>query len=468
MKILIKKSLPRTDRQSYVNVTFEVEHDRTRFIEHAHGTALALGVKSLLPLTRRRTITLMRRIVKEAQDHEITRLVLQKDSLPSLPGWHLDAHDCCRLLAENAHMAAYSFTAFKKQTKGEYHGLQELVLLGMFTKGERNSLARGDTVAQEIRACRDLANMPGGDMTPKLLAQRIRKAAEGSGARVRVLSKADMAKLRMGAILGVARGAKEDPTFIIVEYWGGRKSAAPIVLAGKGVTFDSGGLSLKGADVMLDMHLDMSGGAAAAHAVLAAARMKLRVNAIALIPAVENAVSGESYRPGDVLRSMSGMMIDILNTDAEGRVILADALTYAKRYKPALVVDVATLTGASLVALGTKASAVLTPDDELATRMCTLGEVSGDYCWQLPLWEEYKGMVKGRFGDIANIPTKGPRYGGTIGGGMFLAEFAEGYPWVHIDIAPRMTSDEDDNLAPGATGVPVRLLVRLLEQEESR
>jgi len=301
-------------------------------------------------------------------------------------------------------------------------------------------------------------------MTPTLLASRIKAAAKGTGASVSVLGVEDMKRLKMGAILGVARGAKEKPTFIIVEYRGNKKNVAPVVLVGKGVTFDTGGLSLKPADYMLDMHLDMSGGAAVAHAVIAAARMKLPVNAIALIPAVENSISGESYRPGDVLRSMSGKTIDVLNTDAEGRVILADALTYAKKYKPSLVVDVATLTGAALVALGTKASAVLSKDDELARRLCVLGEVSGDYCWPLPMWEEYKGMVKGRFGDVANVPTENGRYAGTIGGAMFLAEFADGYPWAHIDMAPRMTSDKGDHLGQGAAGAPVRLLVRLLEE----
>jgi leucyl aminopeptidase len=220
---------------------------------------------------------------------------------------------------------------------------------------------------------------------------------------------------------------------------------------GKGVTFDTGGLSIKGSDHMLDMHLDMSGGAAVAAAVVAAARLKLPVYAVALIPAVENAVSGESYRPGDILHMMNGKTVDVLNTDAEGRIILADALVYAQRYKPSLTIDVATLTGA-----------VLTKDDTLAAKLSALGEESGDYVWPLPLWEEYKDSIKGRFGDIANVPAESGRYGGTINGGMFLAEFA-GEPWAHIDIAPRMTSDKGDFLAQGAAGAPVRLLVRLLE-----
>jgi len=467
MKIRTHDKYPVRTRARYTTVSFDTSSDRTTFRDTDDGMILRIGVQALLPLTRRRATTLVRRIVREAQVHELRHLALTADDLVQLEGWE-SADDSFRLVAENAYLAAYEFHAYKSQAKDGYLGVEDLILIGKFRAHELSALAIGEIVACEVNAARDLANMPGGDMTPAMLAARIRASAQGTKATVRAFGVAQMRKLKMGAVLGVARGARETPRFIIVEYWGAGKRTAPAVFAGKGVTFDTGGLSLKPSDFMLDMHLDMSGGAAAAHAVIAAAKLKLKVNAIALIPAVENAVSGESYRPGDVLRSMSGKTIDILNTDAEGRVILADALTYAQRYKPALVIDIATLTGAALVALGTKASAVLTRDDELAARIQALGEMSGDYVWPLPLWEEYKDMVKGRFGDIANIPVKNPRYGGTIGGGMFLAEFADGYPWAHLDIAPRMVSDEGDHLAQGATGVPVRLLVRLLEEQVVR
>jgi leucyl aminopeptidase len=456
---------PASIKGTFTTITFALDRDFS-VLERTNGTeTLVIGAEGSTPVTKRRFITLIRKVVAEARAKRLKRILISLDSLVALEGSAGDVPELVRLITENAHMANYEFTTFKEKPKKGWSDIDELILVGVFDAVAKATLKVGEIVAREVNACRELSNTPGGDMTPTLLAHRIQVSAKGTGARVKVLGIKDMETLKMGAILGVARGAKETPTFIIVEYMGGKKKDAPVVLVGKGVTFDTGGLSLKPADYMLDMHLDMSGGSAVAHAVIAVARLKLPVNVVALIPAVENAISGESYRPGDVLRSMSGKTIDILNTDAEGRVILADALTYAKRYKPSLVVDVATLTGASLVALGTKASAVLSKDDALSERLCSLGEESGEYCWPLPMWEEYKGMVKGRFGDVANVPTENSRQAGTIGGAMFLAEFVDGYPWAHLDIAPRMTSDKGDYLAPGAVGAPVRLLVRLLEEE---
>lgn len=450
---------------SGTRVVFVSNHDRCEYyMKDDASSVLQVGIKDKTPLTRRRFITLVRRVVREIQARKIASVCMVFDDIVGVLDVGFSHVDALRLFAENTHMAGYEYRVYKEKPKDGWGTLEELTLFGDFRVEEKQALVVGEMVAREVNACRDLANTPGGDMTPQLLAREIIRASKGTGATVKVLGKKEMETLKMGAILGVGRGAKEEPKFIIVEYRGTKKRAAPIVLVGKGITFDTGGLSLKPADYMLDMHLDMSGGSAVAHAVFAVARMKVPVHVIALIPSAENAVSGESYRPGDVLRSMSGKTIDVLNTDAEGRIVLADALTYAKRYKPSLIIDVATLTGASLVALGTKANAVMSPDDTLASRVCRLGEESGDYCWQLPLWEEYKDMVKGRHGDIANIPIKNSREAGTIGGGMFLAEFVEG-PWVHIDMAPRMVSCAGDFLAEGAAGAPVRLLVRLLEEE---
>jgi leucyl aminopeptidase len=272
-----------------------------------------------------------------------------------------------------------------------------------------------------------------------------------------------MGKLKMGGILGVGKGSDAKPHFIILEYWGAAdKKEKPIGLVGKGVTFDTGGLNLKPSDSILGMNMDMSGGAAVIHTLAAAARLKMKKNVIALIPAVENMPSGSSYRPGDVLRSMSGKTIEVQNTDAEGRIILADALHYAKRYKPTLVVDVATLTGAAMVALGERATALFTEDEKLELAIRHLGEESGDYVWPLPLWEEYESENKGTFGDIANISKT--RWGGAITAAVFLKQFVDkAYPWVHLDIASRMTTLPDEFLAKGSAGAPVRLLVKLLE-----
>jgi leucyl aminopeptidase len=261
-------------------------------------------------------------------------------------------------------------------------------------------------------------------------------------------------------VLGVGRGSDEQPKFIILEYMSGRKGAKPIVLVGKGVTFDTGGINLKPETAMDDMKMDMSGGAAVLRAFSAAVRLGVKRNIVALVPAVENMPSGSSYRPGDIIRSMSGKTIEVDNTDAEGRIILADALTYAKRYDPAFVVDVATLTGAALVALGQSASALFTADEEMERKFRDWGEESGDLVWPLPLWEEYGEDIKGTFGDIRNLGKT--RWGGTITAATFLKQFADGYPWAHIDMASRMTAIEGEHLAKGAAGAPVRLLVRML------
>jgi len=247
----------------------------------------------------------------------------------------------------------------------------------------------------------------------------------------------------------------------------GSKTEHPVVLVGKGVTFDTGGLNLKPSQHIYEMHMDMSGGAAVIHAIRAAARLKLKKNIVGLIPAVENMPSGSSYRPGDVLKTMSGKTIEVMDTDAEGRVILADALEYAKKYDPSLVVDVATLTGAAVVALGQRYSALFTADKKLEDTFRRVGEETGDPVWPLPLMADYEEEIKGTFGDWANIGKS--RYGGAITAAVFLWQFTKdssgkSYPWVHLDIAPRMTAIEGEFLAKGAAGAPVRLLARILEE----
>lgn len=329
-------------------------------------------------------------------------------------------------------------------------------------KDEQKSIKRGVLVADYVNFCRKLANTPGGEMTPALLAKEIQKAAQGSGVKARVLGRRDMQRLKMGGVLGVAQGSVAEPKFIILEYSGGNKTDKPIVFVGKGITFDTGGLNLKPTSGIYEMHMDMSGGAAVASAVLLAAKLKLKKNVVALIPAAENMPSGSSYRPGDIIKTMSGKTIEVLNTDAEGRVVLSDALTYAERYNPALVVDVATLTGAAEVALGQRVSAVFSKDDKITAKLQGLGDESGDYVWPLPLWEEYEADIKGTFGDWANDAKN--KFGGAITGAMFLYQFAKKYPWAHIDMAPRMTSIDGDYLAKGATGEPVRLLIKILEK----
>jgi leucyl aminopeptidase len=458
-------STPVAALDTYTWVRFDTQRDHTvAYTDQDGKSVLSIGVEKKTPMTRRRFAALVRMMVQEAKTRKLKKVALTLEVCTTLPELSLEPHDMLHMVAENAHLANYEYLTYKTKPPRGWDTLDTLAVVGSLDAAMKKALRRGTVIAEEVNACRDLSNTPGGDMTPRVLARSIQTSARGTGATVRVLKEKDIKALGMGALLGVARGSKEPPVFIVVEYHGTKKKNAPIVLAGKGVTYDTGGLSLKPMPYMLDMHHDMAGGAAVAHAVLAVARLRLPIHVVALIPTAENAVGGESYRPGDILRSMSGKTIDVLDTDAEGRLLLADALTYAQRYKPSLVLDVATLTGAALGALGTKASAVMSKDDTLAHELCMCGEESGDYLWPLPLWEEYKEMVEGRFGDVSNVPKGATRYGGAIGAGMFLAEFAEGYPWAHVDMAPRMVSDKSDGLAPGATGEPVRMLVRLLER----
>ncbi|HEX4104256.1 MAG TPA: leucyl aminopeptidase [Candidatus Paceibacterota bacterium] len=372
-------------------------------------------------------------------------------------------------IAANILMANFEFVKYKTPPPEGFHFLKAAEFVGeKKDKDITEGLHRGMVIGEEVNRCRDLANTPGGDMTPEVLARHAQRAARGLGITAKILNEAKIKSLKMGGVLGVAKGSEAPPRFIILEYMHGQKTEKPLILVGKGVTFDAGGLNLKPGEHIYEMHMDMSGGAAVIHALIAVARLKLRKNIVALVPAVENMPSGESYRPGDVLRTMSGKTIEVLNTDAEGRVILSDALEYAKRYKPALVVDVATLTGAAMVALGLHYTGLFTSDKKLEERFRAIGEATADPVWPLPLSAEYEEEVKGTFGDWANTGKPG-RGGGASTAAAFLWQFVKNakgeqeYPWVHLDIAPRMTAVEGEYLAKGAAGAPVRLLVRLME-----
>lgn len=375
-------------------------------------------------------------------------------------------------VAENLSLALYDFTAYKSKDADKY----ELSIIVISNDGAKsiNGFARGLVIGEGVNIARSLTNTPAQDMTPERLGNEVTRIFKDTKATVRILGETQIKKLNMGGLLGVGGGAKDKPRFIIIEYWGKGKStrtssnASPIkspkVFVGKGVTFDSGGLQLKPGMAMYEMHMDMAGGASVVGSLYAIATLKIRENVIGLIPAAENAVGAGAMRPGDVLKMMSGRMVDVLHTDAEGRLILADALEYARRFAPALVIDIATLTGAALVALGQHASAIMTKKRALEDKLRELGERTGDYVFPLPLWNEYLQYTKGVNGDIANIPAGDSKSGGAINGGMFLSHFTKGMNWAHIDIAPRMVSVASDKLAKGATGEPVRLLVALAEE----
>lgn len=467
MKIIPKKGDIENAPKGYVRVRFTEKPKGTKRVVKEDGVeTLEIGVGKFAELNRRKFIILCRSVIQAAKTNKIRKIALQFDRTPglfkNLRGYSRE--DLAELTAENFEMANYEFNSLKTKPKEGFEAIEEVLVYGKSSSAVDKAANKGQEIGKAVNACRTLANTPGGDMTPALLAAAAKAAAKGLPVRVTTLDARDMQKLGMGALLGVAKGSGEAPTFTIMEYKGG--TGAPIVLAGKGVTFDSGGLNLKPSSGIYEMHMDMSGAAAVIHAVALAARLKMKKHVIGLIPAVENMPNSGAYRPGDVLKSLSGKTIEVLDTDAEGRLILADALTYAKRFKPAVVIDVATLTGAALVALGEHASAVLTRDDALAEKISESGEASGDYTWRLPLWDEYEERVKGTFADLKNVPGgSNSRHGGTIDGGMFLWQFAKELdcPWAHLDIAPRMTAASGDELAKGAAGTPVRLLVRFIE-----
>ncbi len=318
------------------------------------------------------------------------------------------------------------------------------------------ALRRGSAIAEGMALAKTLGNLPGNVCTPTYLATTARKLAKDHKIKVEVLEKGDMEKLGMGSLLSVARGSHEPPKFIVLNYKGGKAKDKPVVLVGKGVTFDTGGISLKPGEGMDEMKYDMCGAASVLGTFKAIAQMELPINVVGLIPTTENMPGGSATKPGDIVTSMSGQTIEVLNTDAEGRLILCDALTYAERFDPVAVVDVATLTGACIIALGNLTSGLLANDDDLAAELLASGQAAGDKAWQLPLWDEYQDMLKSNFADIPNIGSKGA---GTITAACFLARFTKAYKWAHLDIAGTAWRSGADK---GATGRPVPLLTQFL------
>lgn len=427
---------------------------------------IRIGIGKREEITRRKLIILARQIIAQSKANRLKKITI---SFSDFVFSHLEMREeeIAELLGMNFEMANFQFVKYKTPAPEGWRFVDEIGVIAS-SSAVKNGFFKGQIIGDEVNRCRILSNTPGGEMTPQILANDALRAARGTDIKVKILGVREMEKLKMGAILGVGKGSVEKPRFIIMERMKGPKDEKPIVLVGKGVTFDTGGLNVKPGDHMNEMHMDMSGGAAVISALVLASKLKINKNIAGLIPAVENMPSGSSYHPGDILKTMSGKTIEVLNTDAEGRIILADALSYALKYKPRLVVDIATLTGAAMAALGQRASAIFASDENLLKLFQELGEESGDYVWPLPLWEEYEEEVRGTFGDWANIGKT--RYGGAITGAIFLHQFIKSEkdkkktPWVHIDIAPRMTSIEGDHLAKGAAGEPVRLLTKLLER----
>ncbi|HEX2249884.1 MAG TPA: leucyl aminopeptidase [Gemmatimonadales bacterium] len=311
---------------------------------------------------------------------------------------------------------------------------------------------------------RSLQVLPSNICTPSYVAERAREMAQRYGFDVTILDKAAIQKEKMGALLSVAQGSAEEPRFIALEYKG--SDGKPLVLIGKGVTFDTGGISIKPAQNMEDMKYDMSGAAAVLGTFEALGRLKPSVHVVGLIPSTENMPSGTAVKPGDVVTSHYGKTIEVINTDAEGRLILCDALSYARRYQPAAVIDIATLTGAIVVALGHIAAGVMGSDERLVEEVRAAGEKAGERVWPLPLWEDYRDLMKS---DIADVKNSGGRPAGSISAGWFLREFVDGFPWAHLDIAGTAYSDrEDPSRVKGPTGMGVRLFTEFVLAREER
>jgi leucyl aminopeptidase len=359
-----------------------------------------------------------------------------------------------QMAAEGLAQGAWQYTDMKRPPEERRPALERVELLASedadaMEAGHRvgAALGAGQTVARGIQV------LPGNVCTPTYVAGAAQELAERHGFQVTVLDKAAIAREKLGALLAVAQGSAEEPRFIVLEYKGG--TDAPVVLVGKGVTFDTGGISIKPAQNMEDMKYDMSGAAAVLGTFEVLGRLKPPVHVVGLIPSTENMPSGTAVKPGDVITSHLGKTIEVINTDAEGRLILCDALSWARRYHPACVLDIATLTGAVVVALGHTAAGVMGTDEPLIEEIRAAGDRAGERVWPLPLWDEYRDLMKS---DIADVKNAGGRPAGSISAGWFLREFVEGFPWAHLDIAGTAYTDrEDPTRVKGPTGMGVRL-----------
>jgi leucyl aminopeptidase len=358
-----------------------------------------------------------------------------------------------------AQESVYRFELMKSRKDPAKPALKELVLAvadRADVKATEVALTRGRALAEGMALTKDLGNLPPNVCTPTYLADQARELGKRYRMKVQVFDRADMEKMGMGALLAVARGSHEPPKFIVIEHRGGRKEGKPVVLVGKGITFDTGGISIKPAAEMDEMKFDMSGAGSVLGTLKAIGEMKLPLNVVGLVPTTENMPGGQAVKPGDIVKSMSGQTVEILNTDAEGRLILCDALTYAERYDPSAVIDIATLTGACVIALGHVASGLFANDDALAQELLTAADAAHDRAWRMPLWDDYQDQLKSNFADFANI---GGRPAGSVTAACFLARFARKFKWAHLDIAGTAWRSGKEK---GATARPVPMLTEFL------
>ena len=435
--------------------------EQTLLLHSVNGVAaqriLLIGCGKENELSLRQFKKALNAAVKILKEHNVRDAVFY---LSELPTKDLNQAQRIKLAAEAIHHGCYQFTQLKSKNDKTKTTLQKVILNvedAKYLPKARLAVAMGNAVAQGVTTARDLGNLPGNICTPAYLASTAQKNAKRySTMKVKVLKQKDMEELKMGAFLSVAKGSRQPPRLIVVEYSGGKKDDKPVVLVGKGITFDSGGISIKPSQAMDEMKFDMCGAASVLGTMVTIGELKLPINVVAIVPSCENMPDGAANKPGDVVTSMSGQTIEVLNTDAEGRLILCDALTYSERYKPKTVIDIATLTGACVVALGKHPCGLLSNNDALVRDLLDSGTRSDDRAWQLPLWDDYQDQLKSNFADIANIG--GPQ-AGTITAACFLSRFTEKLNWAHLDIAGIAWESGHHK---GATGRPVPLLSQYL------
>ena len=428
-------------------------------LPHAGGIAaerlLLVGAGDGKGLTRSQYINLLQTLADHLHKCKVKEAVLLLDEV-TVQG--RDAAWCAELAARALGNSAYRFDTLKKDKRPAV--LKQLVWHCADKKRQKavqQGLAAGAVVAEGMALARELGNLPGNVCTPTYLATQAQQLARGQRAlKTTVLDEKQMRALKMGSLLSVSAGSDEPAKLVILDYQGGAKNAKPVVLVGKGITFDTGGICIKPGAGMEEMKFDMCGAASVLGVMKAVVALQLPLNVIGVLACAENMPNGRATKPGDIVTSMSGKTIEIINTDAEGRLVLCDALTYVERFEPAAVIDIATLTGACVIALGNHASGLYSNRDELGEQLYEAGQQAEDKAWRMPLWEEYQQQLKSPYADVANV---GGRNAGSVTAACFLARFAEKYPWAHLDIAGTAWNSGGNK---GATGRPVPLLVNFL------
>ncbi len=367
--------------------------------------------------------------------------------------------DAVQAMSEGAVLGLYTFRRYITKKEDDSKEIKELMIVGKVKKQMEQAIARGKIIADAANYARDMVNEPGNYMTPTRMAENARQLAKKHGLKVEIFDRDKMKKLGMGGLLGVSQGSQQPPKFIILSYKGRKSDVIDLALVGKGITFDSGGISIKPSENMADMKDDMAGGASVIATLAAIAQLKPAINVTAFVPATENLPSGTAMKPGDIIKAMNGKTIEVLNTDAEGRLILADALSYAVKSGAKAIVDIATLTGACQIALGKITTGAFTNNQPLLDKVIAAGKEAGEFTWQMPMFEEYKEFIKS---DIADIKNTGNRYGGAITAAKFLEEFVDKIPWVHLDLTGPDNDKEKGYQVKGATGSPVRTLINFV------